>query len=234
MTYEADLQRSVLSTTLRRIVWPHCSHGNPLIVTISQPWLLAWFSQWVPSGPVQKWTKCSLNVTSGLLVSLKIFHFAEAGTSNLKQCDRSSKSSSTSSSIFTDEIMAIIEKLKRGTCRNSTWNKYYNMWKQFNTFIIALDKKPNNLEDRLILFVGHLANKKLQFGTIKIYVSANRTTLQEIRIPLHEDRFIQSLTNAIQYIHYRSGMVNLNTVNSKLHLIWSFCEIFARFLSFHV
>ena len=93
------------------------------------------------------------------------------------------------------------------------------MWKQFNTFIIALDKKPNNLEDRLILFVGHLANKKLQFGTIKSYVSANRTTLQEIRIPLHEDRFIQSLTKAIQYIHYRSGMVNLNTVNSKLHLI---------------
>ena len=33
---------------------------------------------------------------------------------------------------------------------------------------------------------------------------------------------------------YRSGMVNSNTVNSKFHLIRSFCEIFARFLSFHV
>ena len=34
--------------------------------------------------------------------------------------------------------------------------------------------------------------------------------------------------------HYRSGTVNSNTVNSKFHLIRSFCEIFARFLSFHV
>ena len=29
-------------------------------------------------------------------------------------------------------------------------------------------------------------------------------------------------------------MVNSNTVNSELHLIWSFSEIFAIFLSFHV
>ena len=33
---------------------------------------------------------------------------------------------------------------------------------------------------------------------------------------------------------YRSGTVNLNTVNSKFHLIRSFFEIFVRFLSFHV
>ena len=34
--------------------------------------------------------------------------------------------------------------------------------------------------------------------------------------------------------NYRSGTVNSNTVNSKFHLIRSFFEIFARFLSFHV
>ena len=34
-------------------------------------------------------------------------------------------------------------------------------------------------------------------------------------------------------LSYRSGMVNSNTVNSKLHLIRSFFEIFARFLLFH-
>ena len=36
------------------------------------------------------------------------------------------------------------------------------------------------------------------------------------------------------HIVYRSGTVNLNTVNSKFHLIQSFFEIFARFLLFHV
>ena len=34
--------------------------------------------------------------------------------------------------------------------------------------------------------------------------------------------------------NYRSDTVNSNTVNSKFHLIRSFFEIFARFLSFHV
>ena len=32
---------------------------------------------------------------------------------------------------------------------------------------------------------------------------------------------------------YRSGTVNSNTVNSKFHLIRSFFEYLARFLSFH-
>ena len=35
-------------------------------------------------------------------------------------------------------------------------------------------------------------------------------------------------------MYYRSGTANSKTVNSKFHLIRSFCEIFARFLSFHV
>ena len=39
---------------------------------------------------------------------------------------------------------------------------------------------------------------------------------------------------SIKISRYRSGTVNSNTVNSKFHLIQSFFEIFARFLSFHV
>ena len=35
-------------------------------------------------------------------------------------------------------------------------------------------------------------------------------------------------------MHYRSGTANSNTVNSKFHLIRSFNQDFARFLSFHV
>ena len=33
---------------------------------------------------------------------------------------------------------------------------------------------------------------------------------------------------------YRSGTVNSNTVNSKFHLIRSYCDYLARILSFHV
>ena len=38
----------------------------------------------------------------------------------------------------------------------------------------------------------------------------------------------------IVLVHYRSGTVNSNTVNSKFHLIRSYCEYLARILSFHV
>ena len=34
--------------------------------------------------------------------------------------------------------------------------------------------------------------------------------------------------------NYRSGTVNTNTVNSKFHLIRSYCEYSARILSLHV
>ena len=37
-----------------------------------------------------------------------------------------------------------------------------------------------------------------------------------------------------EFTWYRLGTVNSNMVNSKFHLIQSFFEIFARFLSFHV
>ena len=33
---------------------------------------------------------------------------------------------------------------------------------------------------------------------------------------------------------YRSGTSNMNTLNSKFHLILTFCKMFATFLSFHV
>ena len=43
-----------------------------------------------------------------------------------------------------------------------------------------------------------------------------------------------SVIRMVERLIYRSGTVNPNTVNSKFHLIRSFFEIFARFLSFHV
>ena len=62
------------------------------------------------------------------------------------------------------------------------------------------------------------------------------TAVQPISIQLlqtqQKPRVTEAQHNAEKY--YRSGTVNSNTVNSKFHLIRSFFEIFARFLSFHV
>ena len=51
--------------------------------------------------------------------------------------------------------------------------------------------------------------------------------------------FVHLITFIVEYYYgllwkYRSGMVNSNTINSKFHLIRSYCEYLARILSFHV
>ena len=52
---------------------------------------------------------------------------------------------------------------------------------------------------------------------------------------LHKVYYVQCHRNLILHIQqYRSGTANSNTVNSKFHLIRSFNQDFARFLSFHV
>ena len=61
--------------------------------------------------------------------------------------------------------------------RESTSKNYLSIWRQFNKFYIALDKKPTLWEDRTTLFIGYLIDKGKQSSTIKSYVSAIKKTL---------------------------------------------------------
>ena len=75
-----------------------------------------------------------------------------------------------------------------------TRRNYYSVWRTFNQFFICLDRKPNSWEDRLVLFVGFLANQEKKSTTIKSYISAVKAVLKEDGITLNENRF---LLNAI-------------------------------------
>ena len=48
--------------------------------------------------------------------------------------------------------------------------------------------------------------------------------------PTHSFVHMKWSRNNIDFYCYRSGTLNSNRVNSKLHFIQSFCEIFTRFL----
>ena len=62
--------------------------------------------------------------------------------------------------------------------RNSTAKKYLGIWKQFNTFVINLDYKPDLWEDRAILFIAYLIHEKnMQSSSVKSYISAIKKTL---------------------------------------------------------
>ena len=117
-----------------------------------------------------------------------------------KAKDLDTASSSDESSISTLEISGIIDRLKLQNIRKSTRKCYYSTWKTFNEFYIKLDQKPDNWEDRIILFIGYLIDRKRTSQTIKSYLSALKLVLQEDGITLNQDQFlIKSLTKACRY-----------------------------------
>ena len=81
----------------------------------------------------------------------------------------------------------IVEQLRLQRHRNSTTRNYYGIWKNFNNFVIKLDIKPDNWEDRIVLYVAYLSQRKRRSATIKSYISAIKAVLFSGGIRLKED-----------------------------------------------
>ena len=97
-------------------------------------------------------------------------------------------------------MQQIVEKLRTESIANSTKRSYHSAWKSFNNFFIRLDEKPDNWEDRLILFIGFLIQERKQSQTIRSYVSAIKKVLSDDGITLNENRLlIRSLTKACKF-----------------------------------
>ena len=63
--------------------------------------------------------------------------------------------------------------------------------------MVKLDIRPNNWEDRLTLFVGHLIDSKKKAATVKSYISGIKCVLRENGIEINKNRFLlASLTRA--------------------------------------
>ena len=54
-----------------------------------------------------------------------------------------------------------------------------SIWRHFNRFLIRLDNRPDNWEDRTSLFCAFLIKEGLQSQTIKCYISAIKAVLKE-------------------------------------------------------
>ena len=105
--------------------------------------------------------------------------------------------SNSSSSISTAAMEHIVERLKMNKHRSTTKKTYYGVWKSFNKFILKLDRRPNNWEDKLVLFVAFLIENKRKSATIRSYISALRSVLADNGITLNKNRaLLTSLTKA--------------------------------------
>ena len=91
----------------------------------------------------------------------------------------------------------IVENLCINQYRDSTKKNYYGIWKHFNDFFLRLDDKPDDWEDRIVLFIGYLSDARKKSTMIRCYVSAIKTVLQLDHIKLNLDELLlRSLTRA--------------------------------------
>ena len=113
-------------------------------------------------------------------------------------------STSGSSKISTAAVEKIIMRLKNQQNRTSTCKTYLRIWRQFNKFIINLDRKPALWEDKTTLFIGYLINKGTQSSSIKSYVSAIKRILVDDGYNWDDTKvLLSSLTKACRLINDR-------------------------------
>ena len=133
--------------------------------------------------------------------------------------------SASTDSLSTAEIFNIVEHLKAQRCRDSTHKTYHRIWKLFAHFYLRLDVKPNNWEDRLVLFIAFLVNNNLRSAMVKTYISAIQGVLAVEGIRLQEDQFLlTSLTRACR-LQKDKVVHRLPIYKELLHLILGRIEL---------
>ena len=87
-------------------------------------------------------------------------------------------------------MRCILEKLRIQNKRSSTAKNYLGIWRNFNNFIIKLDKKPYNWEDRICLFAAYLVDRGVQSSTLKSYYSAIKAVLKDDGYTVNDDKVL--------------------------------------------
>ena len=106
-----------------------------------------------------------------------------------------------SSTLSTEVLQSYIGYLKVNRHRQSTQNNYYTVWRCFNQIFIQLDRKPNNWEDRLMLFVAFLINKRRKSSIIKSYISAIKAILFNGGVILNSDQVLLSTLTKVCHLN---------------------------------
>ena len=71
----------------------------------------------------------------------------------------------------------ILNRLKANANRQGTVRNYHSIWRNFNDFVIRLDRKPKTWEDRTSLFLAFMTEKGAKSATVKSYKSAIKNVL---------------------------------------------------------
>ena len=96
----------------------------------------------------------------------------------------------------------VLEKLKQKKNRDSTKAIYHNAWRNFNHFMLRLDKRPKFWEERVQLFCAYLVEKGTQSSMLKTYVSAIKSVLKDDNYKWDDNKvLLSSITRGCRVIN---------------------------------
>ena len=103
--------------------------------------------------------------------------------------------------------------------KDSTRKLYHGVWKSFNNFFIRLDVKPDNWEERIILFTGYLIQQNKQSQTIRTYLSGLKAVLKDDGIELNENKYLLTALTRACKLHNDKVTTRLPIQKGVLKLI---------------
>ena len=81
--------------------------------------------------------------------------------------------------------------------QKTTRDNYFGIWRNFNKFLIRLDRRPKSWEDRTAAYIGYLVKHGYQSATVRSYTSAIKASLRLIDYEWNEKKMlISTLTKA--------------------------------------
>ena len=96
----------------------------------------------------------------------------------------------------------ILNKLQNNDKRDSTRKNYHQIWRQFNGFLIQLNKRPDSWEQRVALYCSYLCDQGAQSATLKSYISAIKYILKKDGYDWDESKILfSSITNACRLVN---------------------------------
>ena len=137
-----------------------------------------------------------------------------------KKKNSGSSRSSGSSRISLRQLQLTAENLCNQQHCPSTGRMYHHAWKNFNDLLVALDERPSDWNDKIMLFAAQLIVEKHPVPTIKSYVSAVKSFLRDDGIEIDDNSvMLSSLIKSCKYMTCNRGLVRLPIQLGLLNII---------------
>lgn len=162
-----------------------------------------------------KWTKLHwiYRESSGQFLKLGFLNYIsgirtvnEGVVAQQKNIFSENLSISSGSSRYSIEFFnSILESINQSALKPKTKKLYHTVWVSFNQFLLKFNRLPRSWEEKILLFVTHLADSGKKPSTIKSYVSAIKNKLKTDGTEIDDQRV--ELTAIIRAVKLKDNRI---------------------------